>query len=125
VSSCKDLNLSCTELSKLHLESKQCRLLCFRPVDSPTVEHQSPRCTETHEASSNKARNENKRSEFMNNFALSRDWSLISSMWTGLVRSAALPPLIRGYSEGGTYGVTDLNAIHDIGKEEYTSEDPR
>jgi hypothetical protein len=46
-------------------------------------------------------------------------------MWTGLVRSATLPALIRGYNESGQYGVTNLDIIHDIGREEYTSEDPR
>ena len=57
-------------------------------------------------------------------FFENRDWTLIGNFWYRLMKCAAdaLPDFIRGNDE---YGITNLQVLHDLGMEEFASNDPR
>ena len=61
----------------------------------------------------------NSLAEFFEN----RDWTSITNFWYRLMNSAdELPDFISGNDE---YGITNLQVLHDLGEDEFASNDPR
>ena len=57
-------------------------------------------------------------------FFAERNWTAVGTFWSQLMRSSSVPDFISG-TPATAYGLTDLRSIHDIGIEEFTSNDPR
>ena len=57
-------------------------------------------------------------------FFASRDWDRVAKFWSSLMLRATLPDFVTGQSIDG-YGMNQLQSIHALGAEEFSSNDPR
>lgn len=66
-------------------------------------------------------------------FFAERNWDRVATFWSDMMLQSILPPFVQGDSQGDSgsdsgsagYGLTDLDAIHAIGREEFDSDNPR
>jgi hypothetical protein len=58
------------------------------------------------------------------NFFANRDWKRVANFWSSLMLRATLPDFVTG-SIGDGYGLTQLQSIHALGTDEFSSNDPR
>jgi hypothetical protein len=62
-------------------------------------------------------------------FFAERNWDRVATFWSDMMLQSILPPFVQGDSgsDSGSagYGLTDVDAIHAIGREEFNSDNPR
>ena len=58
------------------------------------------------------------------NFFASRDWKRVANFWSSLMLRATVPDFVTG-PIGDGYGLTQLQSIHALGTDEFSSNDPR